>query len=89
MPFLGSSPRPRGTVTLKHGESGVFAVGRWTSRPEKPSQDFLRRSSASRTQCAGGPVPEGVDLPVTLLRGAARALDRHSRRPRQGPPRAL
>lgn len=68
-----------GTVTLKHGESGVFAVVKVDVSPREAvaglPASLQRLEDAVR---AGGPVPEDVDLPVTLLRGAARALDRHS-----------
>lgn len=68
-----------GTVSLRHGETGVFAVLTVDVTPE----EAMARLPASLGQLeaairAGGEVPASVDLSVTLLRGAARALDRHS-----------
>ena len=86
VPWLIAETR-EGTVTLKHGESGVFAVVKVDVSPREAVEglpaSLQRLEDAVR---AGGPV-RGVDLghPASrCCRGARSAC-----RPRQGPSRAL
>ena len=78
VPWLIVEPGPA-SVTLRHGERGVFAVltldADGAAALDSLPDALGRIEDAVR---AGGPIPDDIDLPIELLRGATRALDRHS-----------
>ena len=73
-----------GVATLRHGQDGTLAVISLED-PEDPDGPVgldalpaaLSRLESAITN-AQDPVPETVDLPVALLRGVSREMDRHS-----------
>lgn len=73
-----------GIATLRHGQSGTLAVVSLVD-PGDPAAltglDALPGALARLEAAIGGgagPIPPGVDLPVALLRGVSREMDRHS-----------
>ena len=85
VPWLLVEAQPDGSIRLLHGERGTVGS-------VAPVDDFLSLTDALVSMedqiTAGGTlldddgepygIPESVDLPVELLRGVSRALDRHS-----------
>lgn len=64
-------------IILTHGEHGVFAQHRRSIDDMEQLIDALIALERSIRQ-GPGPIPEDVDLTVSLLSGVGRAMDRHS-----------
>ncbi|MEC7947636.1 MAG: S41 family peptidase [Myxococcota bacterium] len=73
-----------GVATLRHGQRGTLAVVSMvdSSVSGGPAGLDALPGALSRLEAAivgaGDPIPGAVDLPVALLRGVSRGLDRHS-----------